>query len=832
MARKVAVIADSDGESDVDVAPSPTQSQSLPMANRGETVPDIDLGVNFSEFLSQSQRYDMNDSQHSAPPKKQPEAPEKSTGTTASLKRQIESEQRKLAEQKSSSSGRLSDIKKPPKSHSSDSPIVAKTKRRHSELGTTAQMDGGRDNKRKRQNTDSSSSSRLRSSQSDMFAEEARNHFEENIADLDSSRIFDHSSDQPNGSGPVTAQQLDIAGEVGQAQTEDDAYQADRQPAVDNQNARLLQHLEDSNGNHDAFKDYMQMSAGRVSTSRSLMGNYESINLDFSGSNPGLDVNANPFGDASQQSAEDQNGRTERERLEAIFRPPQAGTGDTVPFSNNQSSYTHNAFHAHQSGDDGAASLGEENYSRLGSGRSKSFVDPSVLIKTHLADTPEFLECKTSSSRKRRKTVDGIALEIASAGYEAESLETTVATYQAPTIRIETQGKKRGRKPKNQIAEPSDDFHAEQSKEQDDEINVIHAEQPSSELQLDDESVVGLPQEHYKPRPSRSRSTRNAEDEMPPPVRTPIKSVQTPMKQARTPDTADVVQPDEQEDTPLTKLKKEKKRKNKMKRAKTSAAALLKKSDKMLSDGEEDVVWLESKPATVKMKLPDPIVVKREESAKPEPTKEKSKMATADTIDVDEETQSADHALEEAAEISIDISEAQEQPQKPPPKKRGRKKKTAVEPPGLSENEDRLTAASNAAAEGQEVAVADDEESSRQLRPKASSSPQALKEKEVNTSYATTLHPAGDGTPAADASDPSKANNVPHAAAGSESPEKPQQQQQQQQQPPTPQPKSKESSERGPTKHSPINPAGGKVKYRVGLSRRATIPPLLKIVRK
>jgi hypothetical protein len=458
------------------------------------------------------------------------------------------------------------------------------------------------------------------------------------------------------------------------------------------------------------------------------------------------------------------------------------------------------------------------------------------LIKTHLADTPEFLECKTSSSRKRRKTVDGVALDIAAEAREANSLETTAAAYEAPKIRVDTQGKKRGRKPKNQIVEPSDEFHAELSKGQDDENDAIHAKKPSSELQLDDESVVGLPQEQYKPRPSRSRSKRTAEDDMPPPVHTPTKSVQTPVKQARTLDTADVEQLGEQEDTPLTTLKKEKKRKNKMKRAKTSAAALLKKSDKMLSDGEEDVVWVESKPATVKMKLPDPVEVKREGSTKPESTSEQSKAKIADSIVVDGEMQSVDDVHEAAAaaaaaEISIDIPEAQEQPQKPPPKKRGRKKKTAIEPPGLSENEDRLTAASNAAAEGQEEAGSDDDDGSKHPRPKASSSRQALKEKDVNASYATALRPAGDGTPAPDVPSPSKATNTSHIAAGSES-ESPEKQQPQQPPPPTPQPKSQESSDRGPTKHSPINPLGGRVKYRVGLSRRATIPPLLKIVRK
>lgn len=173
---------------------------------------------------------------------------------------------------------------------------------------------------------------------------------------------------------------------------------------------------------------------------------------------------------------------------------------------------------------------------------------------------------------------------------------------------------------------------------------------------------------------------------MPPPSHAPINSVHTPVKQARTPDIDDTIQLDEPEDTPLTKLKKGKQKKNKMKRAKTSAAALRKKSDKMLSDGEEDVIWVESKPTTVKMKLPDPLEVKHEEFAKGEqPAPNDSAAEVANTIArkkqpvVDGPSEAADPSFD-----SIQEEKAEEQPVKPPPKKRGRKRKQPSRSPALS----------------------------------------------------------------------------------------------------------------------------------------------------
>ena len=807
MAGNSAEVADSDGESDEDVAPSlpPSRPPTRTRTENVQTIPDIDLGVDFNDFLSQSQRDGVVDTGHFVPQAEHSEGGEKSTGTTASLKRQIESEQRKLAEQKSSSIARLSGIKMRPEPRSSDSPTVAKNKRRHSELGTTGQMDGGRESNRKRQATYTSSSSRLRSSQSDLFTEEHESHSEGNLINVASSRSFEESSYRPEDIGSLTEHQVGFTARGGRKENGPVAYTTQGQSMLHDQDGIHPPLAGDSNSNHEVFNEYMQMSSGRISTSRSLMGNHESINLDFSDGRLGLDVNANPFGDASQQSVGDHTKRRDRKRPEAIFRLPQTGTISTTHFSSKEDSCMHGLFHPQVPGTDGAVRLREEICSRVGSSRSKSFVDPSVLTKYPSDDTQDLLDPRPSSSRKRRKTADGLALNIACESHEADRLATTVPAPETPQPRIESQGKKRGRKPKIHNVEPDDGYHSERRKEHDDwETDEVLAKHPSSELRLDDESTIGLPQEQYKPRPSCSRSKRIVDDEMPPPAQSPVRSVQSPVKQAQTSNVDETGQLVEPEDAPSTKLNREKKRKNKMKRAKTTAASLLKKSDKMLSDGEEDVVWVESKPASVKMKLPDPVEEKREQSVKPEQTTfEGSEEGIADTINVAGKEQTVVDAPEEAAEKPSDVPQTEEEPQQQAPKKRGRKKKTTVEIPVPSEDIDRPTETFDAAAEAPEEAAVGHEDDFNNPESKACTPRQVLKEKDLNTTHST-------------------ASNATLTTTGPESPEK--------QPPPTPDPR--ESSDRGPTKHSPINPTGGKVKYRVGLSRRAAIPPLLKIVRK
>jgi hypothetical protein len=828
MTHKAAEIADSDGESDFDIAPSSLPS---PQSHKkGESsLPSIGVGVNFNEFLGQSQNYGVNRSQQSAPEEPLSEVvAEKSTGTTASLKRQIESEQQRLAQHKSSSSGRLSDNKIRSELHSSDSPIVAKTKRRHSELLTAGQMDGGRDTKRKRQKSYGSSGSQFRSSQSEIFMDERRELDQGSMDDRGSSIILEHSSDQPEDNSQ-------LVDEVHQREIEHQSYSTEGQLASHEQD-RLQPQLPGPSVGTDAFKDYTQRSTGRISTTRSLMGNYESINLDFSGSGPGLDINTNPFGDASQQSAEDRNEQTERMSLEAIFRPSNAGTISVAPFSDDRDSHAYNSFEQNLSGLGGADSLREAHYSRQTPGRSKSYIDPSVLTKIPPDNTQELSPSKSSSSRKRRKTDDGLVVQVGSTLQGRYDLQPTTDAHDSIPAISETQVKKRGRKPKNHTFESTDELVSEQAQGQEKHGKTASTKtgpmekHSPSEPNLDDESTIGLPQEQYKPRPSRSRSKRTVEEAMPPPALTPIKSVQIPTKEAHTPNPDDTVQLEDPEDTPLTKLKKEKRKMNKMKRAKTSAAALLKKSDKMLSDGEEDVVWVESKPATVKMKVPNALEVKREQAEKDEddtPSRIKADQANAPEAAMDE--QSLADAPHSAAEISVDIPQTEEKPQAQVPKKRGRKKKAAIELPFPAENEDDAANPSNAAAEPNEATPTEDQEPPNQLNPKTkpSSSRHALSEKDVNTS-----HPAQpqsgdeDQPPKATPTSPPK-NDTDRSHASIEPPES----QAALQPPPTPTPQP-QTTTKGPTKHSPINPSGGKVKYRVGLSRRATISPLLKIVRK
>ncbi len=523
-------------------------------------------------------------------------------------------------------------------------------------------------------------------------------------------------------------------------------------------------------------------------------------------------MSTNPFGDVSQQSFEDITDRTEPGRLEAISRSSKTSTIDTVPFLSNRDSFAHNALYPHISGTDGASSLREDSYTRIGSGRSRSFVDPSVLTINPAEDSQELHHSASSSSRKRRKTADGFALNVAFTAHDTDISPTLLAaTEKTSPPRIETQGKKRGRKPKIQNVEPSEGHRSEHPEGQHEKESVESpAKHTSSGLHSDDDPIGDLPKEQYKPRPSRSRSKRNAEEEMPPPAPSPTKSIRTPIKQPQTSQLDDTGQPDEPEDTPLTKLKKEKKRKNKMKRAKTSAAALLKKSDKMLSDGEEDVMWVDTKPATVKMKLPDPLEVKEEALNTEKVSLEDNEVGPAG-----------------AAEISVDISETEEEPHKAPPKKRGRKKKTVAEMPVASEIDDDSNKIINASAEAEEAAAVGDEAPSNHPRSKASTVREALREKDVNTSHTATSHSINEDTSTPQETRPSKDTHT-SSAGREESPEK----QQPPLPPPTPQPKSNPNSDKSPIKHSPINPTGGKVKYRVGLSRRAAIPPLLKIVRK
>jgi hypothetical protein len=327
------------------------------------------------------------------------------------------------------------------------------------------------------------------------------------------------------------------------------------------------------------------------------------------------------------------------------------------------------------------------------------------------------------------------------------------------------------------------------------------AKLPSSELNMSDEAAIGLPKDNYKPRPSRSRS-KKVVDEAPnllPPEeeldhRTPAKRSTISVLEAETPP------------VPSTKSSVKKGRKSKVKRAKTSAAALLKKTEPMLSEGEEDVVWMDTKPAPVQLQLPPDL-----HALKKEPDIPDADQAEDDIV-------SHKRSIVKDTHITIEIpSNAEAKNPVAEPKKRGRKPKKVQQ-------------------KVEEKVVDDDEEKTPQEDD--SKSRPALAEKSNNAHGAgpdMIDNPIGRGakttptvspftSPEPEARAPSKPAKIPVK--------------EKENQPQTTPAKSKPSAppfstEKGPTKHSPITSltsSGRKAIYRVGLSRRQNIPSLLRKV--
>ncbi|EXJ78787.1 hypothetical protein A1O1_09189 [Capronia coronata CBS 617.96] len=554
----------------------------------------------------------------------------------------------------------------------------------------------------------------------------------------------------------------------------------------------------------------------RLTTSVASMGRYESLNLDFRGSGQGLDVNANPFGSLSQVSLNEDPNSAEAERFASMFqaseelqhleRKEQSSAGpDIVLFED---------------------SLFDPPQAELG---QAMVVDPTRLMQH---DGATFDSLSEGHGPGNEATVDVAAKTLPSVAVTEES--------------DKPQPKKRGRKPKNsrvpsQSPAPgvSEDVERDelalpnmpppnrprrgtldslsqapqapgnpapvkkrkrgQSEEipDEEEHEKLAAEspptkQPTSELNLSDEAMIGLPKEQYKPRPSRSRSKRVIDEEdtilLPPSV--PEAKHDTPAK------TTAADGADDKEQTPaITPAKasvKKSGRKSKVKRAKTSAAALLKKADPMLSEGEEDVVWMDTKPAPVKLDLPPDLKVLKKEADAPkeEDGQETRHDGPADTTTTNEGESKITIEIPLAAEIKDPVAG---------PKKRGRKPKKVPSK--------------------EETWPADDE--SQDIindRP-------ALAEKEANvpsmdvgdfSPKAPTVSPISVCDLQPPSASPEKENN-PSAASALTTPSKP-------------------AAEKGPTKHSPINAlnlsCGRKVIYRVGLSKRQHIPSLLRKVQR
>lgn len=655
-----------------------------------------------------------------------------------------------------------------------------------------------------------------------------------------------------------------------------------------------------------------------ISTSRSSMGDYESINIDFRSNAGGRDVCANPFGSLSQTSIEDEVHDTEREKMAVQFSLE--GPNTNAPLHANilqppeirSSSGRLNGYNR----PDGEEQLRTPE-------RSKS-IDPMLLHH----DLPNYTQPLSSSRASSRKSEKPASRTSMSPNLVIDGASIHRSFSDNGFISEKSIAKKRGRKPKSQRFVSECAGQPQEEEEEEPELNddlaiclpkdrykpraspsravstmvpakntlcppvtEMHetknheqsspVKQPTSELNLSDEVFIGLPKENYNPRPSRSRSKRSllGEEEIPQ-LETSATVADVPISSAATPDVADV--------TTARKTKKPAK-KTKVKRAKTSAAALLKKSQAMLSDGEDDVLWLETKPSKVKLDLPADIkrevnVEGKEISAansgnlwveaatEPEATNAQllcahqqnaDKMPVSRGVDAASASPAVDDTNHDAtkradtAHIVIDIPTPPASLTQIEPKKRGRKKKsaealpnhkadledpshnfesdavasvdelpektvTAPPPPPPVEKRGRKRKGAEVLAEKEDVNEITRHESDPSLPDDElrHGTRSALAEKDVNCPVPHPNVKSTEYTASALAHDTISAgkDNGDDSAVPLETPRK--------------QASNEEDCAKGPAKHSPINPSGGKALYRVGLSKRAAIPPLLKIVRK
>lgn len=273
----------------------------------------------------------------------------------------------------------------------------------------------------------------------------------------------------------------------------------------------------------------------------------------------------------------------------------------------------------------------------------------------------------------------------------------------------------------------------------------------------------------------------------------------------------------EPEPTKPTKIKEPKKKK--LKRGKTTSVTLQKTYQ---PDVEDDVIWVDERPSK-----PSGLLVERDDYQMqpmsiptPDSTSIAEEPATAATVEIPTSYNAAPTEGEERQSQDVQ-AEPQHEPV-PAPKKRGRKRKKTPEQPSGSADTSTETGTNG--------------QTSAQYNQAA-----AIPQPQNNVSI---ILDAPNNGPESNDNNPPVTEQIsepalnPESYAGERSFETPRKQQNQlpstKGQPKADQDTSTTGSpnnNKGPSKHSPI--AGtSKVPYRVGLSRRARIAPLLKIIRR
>ena len=617
--------------------------------------------------------------------------------------------------------------------------------------------------------------------------------------------------------------------------------------------------------------------APTISTTKSSMGVYQSISIDLRGTSSSLDFDGNPFGTVSQVSIGDDE---DAARIIGFFGQQRGQIND--------------------SGDDSAELIASEN---IDNGHIAAVIDPSMLMRSPapLSDT----QLLSSSSILKSASTEGSR----SAAQLSDPLPEEESSVNLPIPKPEESrtGEKRGRKRRSDQPMPSSSepdraatdkldaaeleiglskerykprpsrsrrstsiIHAETHSSQNDTeqlLDVKHpepqaksspAKNPSSELHLSDEAYIGLPKESYVPRPSRSRSKRVVHEH------------ETSINDTETADAGQDIEASQPNTTPApdSTSKGRKEKRAKLKRAKTSLA---KKSEPMLSEGDDEVVWMESKPAKVKIgKLqdvsPTKSDIKLEEDSmnvdRMVPKKRadiavletnnlgrRDREGAPDTEDEDDilkptkrttikkplvsveipaphaqssiarnEPQEEEKEEEEKEEEEEPAAAAARNPAAPEPKKRGRKRKKPVEPEPRREEEIAESKVNHNLPHASQTKGKKDE------RP-------PLQEQPINTSLPLPPAPV---VPRCTPS-PSHHQKPTTTTKTSQSPTPFQNQRARRPHSPLksiiPALPASPNDQHKPRPH-PSSSSGGLSTYRVGLSRRAPIPSLLKIVRK
>lgn len=552
----------------------------------------------------------------------------------------------------------------------------------------------------------------------------------------------------------------------------------------------------------------------RLTTSVASMGRYESLNLDFRGSHQGLDINANPFGSLSQASLDEDPNPNETERFASMFRLDEqqraldlnsrnSDSVDRISYDQLLPAQYHSRSLPHRSSsienghiiqNDGATPdpLGDSHEHTQGLPSDASImVHPlEALLPPTEKPQPKKRGRKPKNARvTSRSPAPGVVEEVDELALpdlpptntsRQGTVDSLSQASQTSTANASVPMRKR-RKSKQVSDEAAQNTHGGA---------LSPVKNPTSELNLSDEAMIGLPKEAYKPRASRSRSKKIPdEDGLDLLTLFPGTGQETPT----TSKMADLEDSKGQEIATPAKPSAKKGRKSKVKRAKTSAAALLKRAEPMISDGEEDVVWMDTKPAPVKLDLPRDLKMLKKEidmvkyEGAPQPDK------TDTNLHIPKESiRGVTVEIPVAADTKGAVAE---------PKKRGRKpKKTQLDEPQVVEER---------------------EDDGLHLRP-------PLAEKTPNMPVTVPQ----ERLDSREVKAPTMSPILPPEASSQHSPDK------------NPDPettlttpfKPAPATEKGPTNHSPTNPpkpsSGKKSIYRIGLSRRQHIPSLLRKVQR